>query len=310
MAQATDRDIRSNTASGTPFKFYTMILLVYNEEARVKRVIEYFRPYARLIVIDNFSTDRTPAIVNELGVELLQYKNPGTTQTPECLKYYFSLVDTDYILFLSCSEFMPVPLLELFEEVASKQTYDVVSCIRDSYTCGELIPLWGGRVRWIEARVERFLKKQSVDLDKVAIHTQFSPCNEVRTLRLPRDRRHNIIHLRDADAKSLIRKSVDYAFVEAQQRAQKGNPVTGFKLILLYGKEILRFFHLPVSKWNRIALREIWARMIMHSITYWIGWELRTGKTIEYSHKQNDDLWHRLVAEQGNPIPGKAAGDD
>jgi hypothetical protein len=40
--------------------------------------------------------------------------------------------------------------------------------------------------------------------------------------------------------------------------------------------------------------------MIMHSITYWVGWELRSGKTIEYSHRQNEELWQRLVAEQND----------
>jgi hypothetical protein len=195
---------------------------------------------------------------------------------------------------------MPASLLELFEEIASKKKYDVVSCVRDSYTCGELIPLWGGRFRWIEARVERFINKHGIDADKIRIHGHNIPINKDRILYLPRDRQYNIIHLRDADAKSLIQKSVDYAFVEAQHRAQNGNSVTGCKLVLLYMREILRFLHLPVSKWNRIALREIWARMIMHSITYWVGWELRSGKTIGYSHRQNEELWQRLVTEQND----------
>jgi glycosyltransferase involved in cell wall biosynthesis len=281
-------------------KSYTMILTVYNEEARVKRVVEYYRPFARMIVIDNFSTDGTASIVRNLGVKLVHFKNPGTAQTPECINFFFSLVDTDYILFLSCSEFMPVSLLELLEEIAPKKKYDVVSCVRDSYTCGELIPLWGGRFQWIEARVGRFINKNGIDVNKIVIHSQNKPLNEDRILYLPRDKRYNIIHLRDADAKSLIIKSADYAFVEAHHRTQKGVPITGFKLILLYLKEIVRFLHLPISKWNRIALREIWARMIMHSITYWVGWELRSGKTIEYSHRQNEELWQRLVAKQND----------
>ncbi len=306
----TELHDKSNPSRSYRFQSYTMILMVYNEEARVKRVIEYYRPFARLIVVDNFSTDSTLDIIKDLGAEFVQYKNPGTTETPECMKYFSSLTDTDYILFLSCSEFIPAALLELFEEVAAQKTYDIVSCVRDSYTCGEFIPLWGGRFRWTDARAERFVNKHGVDPDKVAIHAQFTRFNEVRTLRLPRDKQYTIIHLRDSDAKSLIHKVTDYASVEAQHRSQKGIPITGLKLILLYIKEILRFFHLPVSKWNRIALREIWVRMVMHSITYWVGWELRTGKNIEYSHKQNEALWHKLVAEQKSRKPGKAAADD
>jgi len=262
-------------------------------------VIEYYQPYARLIVVDNFSNDKTAEIVKELGVELIRYKNPGTTETPECMKFFSSLADTDYILFLSCSEFIPVPLLKLFEEVATEKTYDLVSCVRDSYTCGELIPLFGGRFRLIDARAERFVNKKNVDPEKIAIHGQFTRFNkELHVLRLPRDSRYTIIHLRDADAKSLAKKYVDYASVEAQHRAKFGRPITGFRLLLLFLKEVLRFLHLPISKWNRIALREIWARMVMHSATYWVGWELRNHRTIEYSHRQNEQLWNKLITEQ------------
>ncbi len=297
----------TDSSNKAPYRhqLYTMILPVFNEEARVKRVVEYYKPFARMILVDNYSTDNTISIVKDMGIEIIQYKNPGTTQTPECLKYYSSLVNTDYILYLSCSEFLPPPLLGLFEEIASKKEYDVISCVRDSYTCGELIPLWGGRFKWMEARVERFINKHGIDTDSTRIHGHQTPINKDRILHLPRDRRYNIIHLRDADAKSLINKSVDYSFVEAQHRVQKGNPITGCRLVLLYLREILRFLHLPISKWNRIALREVWARMIMHSITYWVCWELRTGKTIGYSHKQNEELWQRLVAEQKYQDHGK-----
>jgi len=297
-----DREQQANTLYNKQYRFksYTMLLTVYNEEARVKRVVDYYRPFAKLIVVDNYSEDRTPAVVKDLGVELVQYKNPGTAQTPECIKYFFSLVDTDYILFLSCSEFMPEPLLELFEEIASQKSYDVVSCVRDSYTCGELIPLWGGRFKWMEARVDRFLNRHGIDPDKIVIHRKNTPLNKERVLSLPRDKRYTIIHLRDADAASLMKKYIDYASVEASHRKQQGRPITGFKLLLLFIKEVLRFFHLPISKWNRIAFREVWARMVMHSVTHWVGWELSNQRTLEYSHQQNEQLWRKLISEQNH----------
>ena len=298
MGHNMDRNRERQNNTQYRFKSYTMLLTVYNEEARVKRVIDYYRPFAKIIVVDNYSEDRTPTVVKDLDVELVQYKNPGTAQTPECIKYFFSLVGTDYILFLSCSEFMPVPLLELFEGIASQKTYDVVSCVRDSYTCGELIPLWGGRFRGMEARVDRFINKHGIDPDKIVIHGKNTPLDKERVLSLPRDARYVIIHLRDADAKSLIKKIVDYASVEAQHRSRQGRPLTGYQFVIALLKEIFRFIQLPFSKWNRIALREIWVRMVMHSITYWIGWELRNQRTIQYSQNQSEKLWQKLVADQ------------
>jgi glycosyltransferase involved in cell wall biosynthesis len=281
---------------------YTMILPVYNEESRIGRVIEYYKPFARLIVIDNFSTDKTWKIVQELGVELVQYKNPGTIQTPEFFQFVATLFETDYYILLSCSEFIPLQLLDLFNKIAQEHKYDVVSCVRVSYTCGELIPLWGGRLKGTDARVERFYNKHALNLDKVVIHGHFIPMSNDRLLKLPRDKRYIVTHLRDSDAKSLIKKSLDYSFVEANHRFRNNTPLKIWKLMILFLKEILRFLQLPLSKWNMIALREIWARMIMHSIIYWIGWELRSGKDIAYSHKQNENLWQELVTNQSHKL--------
>lgn len=282
-----------------------MILPVYNEEARVRRVIEYYKPIAHLIVIDNFSTDKTRQIVEKLGIEVVSYKNPGTIQTPEFCRFVATLFETDYYALLSCSEFIPEQLLELFNNIAQQRTYDVVSCVRDSYTCGDFIPLWGGRFKGTDATIERFYNKHALNLDKVVIHGHFIPMSNDRLLKLPRDKRYIVIHLRDSDAKSLVKKSLDYAIVEAQHRIWKNTPITIMRLILLYLKEILRFLQLPLSKWNMIALREIWARMIMHSIIFWIGWELRSGKDIEYSYRQNDNLWQELVTDQRNKLTNK-----
>ena len=280
------------------YSTYTMILPVYNEEARVRRVIEYYRPFARLMVIDNFSTDKTRQIVQELGIELFQFKNPGTVQTPEFFRFVATLLETDYYVLLSCSEFISEQLLNLFDQIAYQRTYDVVSCVRDSYTCGELIPLWGGRFKGTDARIERFFNKHALNLDKVVIHRHFVPMSNDRLLNLPRDERYIVKHLRDSDAKSLLIKSIDYSFVEAHQRFRTNSSITFWKLMILFVKEMLRFFQLPFSKWNMIALREIWARIVMHSIIYWIGWELRSGKDIAYSFRQNDLLWQKLITEQ------------
>lgn len=275
-----------------------MILPVYNEEARVRRVIEYYMPFARLLVIDNFSTDKTRQIVQELGVELVRYRNPGTIQTPEWFRHVSTLFDSDYFLLLSCSEFIPVPLLDLFNKTAVEGKYDVVSCVRDSYTCGELIPLWGGRFKQIEARIERFFNKKGLDYDSIVIHGKFSPTQKDRLLQLPRAEKNVIAHLRDSDAPSLIKKSTEYALVEARHRAELGKSISCISLFFLFLKECIRFFHLPASQWSRIALREVWARMVMHSVTYWVGWELQEGRTIEFSQQKSDDLWQDLVANQ------------
>ncbi len=51
----------------------TVVILTYNEEIHLRRVIESVRPIAKeVIVVDSFSTDQTITIANEMGVRVLQ----------------------------------------------------------------------------------------------------------------------------------------------------------------------------------------------------------------------------------------------
>lgn len=274
---------------------FTMILPTYNEESRVRRIVDYYKPFAKIIVVDNFSTDKTVDILQTIGIEVVRHKNNGSIQTKEWMNFITTIIDTEYVLLLACTEFISPPLLALYNEVAIKKEYDLVSNVRDSYTCGELIPLWGGRFKGTDARIERFMNMHTLNLDAIKIHGHFLPNDKNRILYLPREKDHVIAHLRDSDAFSLINKIADYASVEALHRARNGNAITFSKLVLLSLKEFLRFLLLPPSKWNRVAMREIWTRIVMHSIIYWIGWEIRKDRGREYSLKKNEQLWKQLI---------------
>lgn len=272
---------------------YTMILPVYNEQARVKRVLEYYRTYATIIVVDNYSTDNTVEIVKAMGFEVLEYQNGGTIQTPEWFKYITSICPTEYLLLLSCSEFIPVELLGLFNDIAESKEYDLVSCIVDSYTGGEFIQLWGGRIKKLERKIERFFNIKALDCSRVKIHRPFEVVEANRILYLPRHEHYVIRHLRDSDSFTLIQKHLDYAKVEAYQMTENNEPFSVWRLLRLYVKELLRFIQIPVAQWNRIAVREIWARIAMHSMIYWICWDLKHNETVAQSRERSNLLWDR-----------------
>jgi hypothetical protein len=275
-----------------------MVLPVFNEEMRVRRVIEYYRSYAELIAVDNNSSDRTVSILQELGITVVQHTNPGTPQTVENMRFVFSLVETPYVLFLSCSEFILASLLAKFDQIAREGFYEVVSNPRGGvYTGGRNIPLWGRRFG-IYLRVQRLMKKGGVDLDQVRIHKDFIPIHSDRLLILPREPGNEIISLRDADARSLLKKSIDYACVEAKQKQEAGERLTLFGLVGRFAKEVVRFFQLPPKLWNGIALREIWARCVMHTTIFWLGWEAKTGENLERSRAGSAELWAKLVRDQ------------
>lgn len=272
-----------------------MILTVSNEAARIKRVVEYYKDIAPLVVVDNCSSDSTTEMLQQLSVNYVTHKNAGTPQTPEDFRYYDSLSKTEYFLLLSCSEFIPRMLLKLFNEIAEKKAYDMVTCVVDAYTCGELIPLWGGSYGFFNRRISRFFRKGSIAFDKVVIHGKTEVVNSERVLDLPREKKYTIIHLRDSDAFSLIKKHLEYANVEAHQMIDLDQKYPFFRLMFFFIKEIFRFLQCPPTKWKRITIREIWARMVMHTITYWIVWELKSNNNILESRAANERLWQKLI---------------
>jgi hypothetical protein len=213
-----------------------------------------------------------------------------------------SLVETDYVLFLSCSEFIPTSLLERFDEVATARSADAISCVRRSYTCGELFPeLWGPA-----PRVGRFYNRHEIDFDGNVIHGLTTCLRKDRLLDLPAEERFAISHLRDTDAASLMTKHTAYAQVEAVHRASRGERVGWRWLVSSLAGAGLLFVRVLLSGANRIALREVWAQAVMHTITYWVAWERRHGRTMEYSQARSEQVWRDLVGAKDRPEPGSA----
>jgi hypothetical protein len=228
-----------------------------------------------------------------MGIDVIEYRNDGTIQTPEWFKYITSICPTDYLLLLSCSEFIPVELLRLFNKIAETKEYDMVSCVVDAYTCGELIPLWGGRIKELERKIERFFNIKALDCSKIIIHRPFEVFDCNRVLSLPRSEGFVIRHLRDSDSLTLMQKHLDYAKIEAYQIQKNGEMFSFWKLMILFAKETARFLQLPVSQWNRLAAREVWARVVMHTIIYWICWDLSHNETVSQSRERSNALWDR-----------------
>ncbi len=277
---------------------YTFILPVWNESARISRTINYYRTYGRIIVVDNFSTDDTVECAKMLGCEVVQVSNDGSIQTKEWTSKVFALSPTSYVALLSCSEYIPVVTLEKFEEVARTKSHNLVTNGLISYTCGANIQLWNQLFMQTERRTERFFNKNNLDYENIFIHSPYRTESGTDILILPYDNGYNIIHFRDSDVKSLTLKCFGYASVEAKQMVACGKRLSAFGLFKRIFGDLIRYIKLPRAAKGFIALRELWARVMMNITIYFLVREEVDSLGIEYSRNKSNELWTSLVTSK------------
>ncbi len=278
-----------------PQLYYTFILPVYNESDRVSRIINYYKQYGKIIVVDNYSTDDTADKVKKLGCEIVQIRNSGTIQTKEIMNEILRISPTKYVALLSCSEFIPPHTLRVFEEVAKSNSHNLVRNVLISFTCGENIQIWDGILNKIDRTTERFFNKEELDYESIFIHAPFKTTNQSDVLTLPNDAKYNIIHLRDSDLSSLMQKHISYAAAEAKQMEECGIKLSLYAVTKRILADFIRYLKLPSSAKGFIAKRELWARIVLNVSIYIFYRETMEGKGIEYSRNKSNELWNRLA---------------
>jgi glycosyltransferase involved in cell wall biosynthesis len=277
------------------YKNYLFVLPVYNEEYRIKRTLDYYSKFLRILVVDNFSEDRTLSIVKESNINFIQIKNQGSTQTQEWFEELLEYIqEEEYILIGSVSHFFNVSFLALCDKYASEKKVAMIRQSIETYTCGEHTLIYNHLLTGNNRFAEVFLKKDEVLTNEIYMHLPFKVSEQAEVIEL-HDSKYNIMHLRDSDALTLVKKCSEYAFVEAQQIMAKDLNFNIIKLIKNICLEVFRLVRFPKEILNKSSIREVWARVFWLSLIYWIVWEQKTNNTIKDSEHKSQKLWDFLV---------------
>ncbi|WON82822.1 MULTISPECIES: glycosyltransferase family protein [Chromobacterium] len=277
---------------------FSMILPIYNEQERIGRVLDYYGQFGSVLVVDNCSNDESVTIAKNRGCTVVEVANKGSLQTPEWFRTVLPMVNNDYILLLSCSEFISFQVLKEFDRVAREGAINMVTTPIVSYTCGEDIQIWGGRFRNFERRTERFFNRKNLNYEAIFMHAPFETVNGGDVLHLESSEGFSIVHLRDSDIESLTRKHLNYALVEAEQMVASGKKISLLKLFNYVVSDCIRFVRLPWGKHGFISARELWARIMLHVTIYFCVKEIYEEKGIRYSRERSSALWQKLTKTQ------------
>ena len=146
-------------------KKITFVMGVSNEEGRVELALRNVHGWGEIVVIDNFSTDRTVDIVRRYTDRVYQYKNPGHLDNEEGFDFICSKVETPWMFRLCAGEAVPRALLEMLVKIAEEDRYSVVCIGRKSISYGR------DTHNWMLGHNPRFHKKGAVTYKGAVIHT-------------------------------------------------------------------------------------------------------------------------------------------
>lgn len=273
-------------------KKITVVLMSKNEESRIELAIKNYLGLFNIVASDNNSSDGTNSIYARYGIKV--YTHSGLRQeSRDLVEHFYSITNTDYILLGLAGEFVPLPLMKKFAEIAESGSHDIVMSSRRNITNGISYYPWWKEV----SNTMRFFKKGSLDLDKLRIHQFFKPAvPENRVLRLGvKQPEYCIYQFRDYDAQRTMQVNIDYGVTEADQRFLDGTSYTAYEAV----KRVLIYIFYFVFRcgWlrGRLGLRELWSGAVLVSIIYWRGSDLRYEMTREDCANKNRSLREKLM---------------
>ena len=196
----------------------TFVVFTYNEEKRVPWVIENLKWFWDILIIDNFSTDNTKIIAEELWVKVVQYKNPGYVETKEELEFVKSNINTEYMTWSFCDWVWPKPLLEKILKVTNENIVDCIHTIQYNYhywieNLNFLTFFWGfwkEKLKWFDV----VFKKRCIKIDWI-IHSNLK-IDWYNRYRLPREKIYFIHHLSVYNIKKFELSHSKYSEIESE----------------------------------------------------------------------------------------------
>jgi len=235
---------------------YTVIIPTHNEEHRLALAARNFLGRARIVVVDNYSTDGTVGLAESLGISVVRHKNPGFADVGT-YRLILEKVQTEWFWLIYCGHYIPLDLIEGCEAAMSSGRYDAVALEGFAVQYGKRTSVYGlNRRRRMETT--RLAKKSVIDLARYRIHSElpYSGSDE-RVWYPPMDAAHMIHNFREDDLEMMNAKTAAYSREEARQRFEKGDRASTRSLLLVPAVDLAKRLF-----W-RGGLREGWPGILV-----------------------------------------------
>ncbi|QKY05604.1 glycosyltransferase [Janthinobacterium lividum] len=142
----------------------TFVVFTYNEENRIERVLRNFSGWARVLVVDNYSTDDTKLIAERHGAEVLLHKNPGWVEDENTVALIKNTVTTPWIYWAFADELLDEESLNAVITAVTSEKYKIINIARKNFYYGKFCH------EAYADRLNRIFEKNALDFTGNKIH--------------------------------------------------------------------------------------------------------------------------------------------
>lgn len=121
----------------------TFLVFTFNEERRVEQYLRCIQGYGEIVVIDNFSKDKTREIAAKYTDRIYTFQNPGSVDNEETMSFALSKVQTRWAFLGQVDEFIPKPLLAEIVRISKSDNYKIVEFYRKNFMYGQEVFNYG-----------------------------------------------------------------------------------------------------------------------------------------------------------------------
>ncbi|HLD26843.1 MAG TPA: glycosyltransferase family 2 protein [Patescibacteria group bacterium] len=222
-------------------KDLSCVILSKNEEKNIERAIKSSTFCDEIIVIDDYSTDKTASIAKELGAIVFQRKleNDFATQRNCAMEK----TKGEWVLFIDADEEVTAELrceiITITSKSFAKRQKDQSQKLVVAYQMGRRDIFWGREVRHGEVRQMRFIRlmKKESGTWKGAVHEQFHTHLKTSSLK------NFLLHYPHQSIDEFLSEVNRYSSIRADELYVLGKTSSIISIIFYpFGKFIVNFF--------------------------------------------------------------------
>ena len=120
----------------------TVIIPAFNEEDSLPPLNEAIKKFNKVLLIDNYSTDRTKELGESYGWDHYYFKNIGYAEDPKLVDFYLSLIQTEWVYVCRADE-IPSDYLVEFILSSTGEDFDALRVQRLNLLNGKKCNAWG-----------------------------------------------------------------------------------------------------------------------------------------------------------------------